>query len=366
MATNNRVGKLKGLVSALGSRIRFLPGLALHDDPEADRLASVLPAWRIKRYRLRGKLGHSAATSWLVTADGRAYVLRRARCERAYLEFQLSVIRRLIASDFPYEVPVIIETDAGADYVVDGECQWLLYSFLEGNDAAAPSTTTRAGEVGALVAHYDRVMGASGLKGAGEPFPLALFDTDTVRHALTEKVPRAGEHHGGSSLAKALAEHAEYVLRTYGRITASTISEVAALERLAVYNDWHRYNRVVRSGKTCGLIDFDSVMQAPRIVDFQNALTFVLRSTRHPDENLVSAFSKGYQRILPLTPLECRLIYPVMLDRVLWLLADIVEERDRVGETPREELAVQLMRVAVWLCGTGERLGEVLSRDSIR
>src|SRR6185436_19885872 len=92
------------------------------------------------------------------------------------------------------------------------------------------------------------------------------------------------------------------------------------------YNDWHRFNVIERRGKLVALIDYDSVVEAPRIVDVQNALTYVLLGTRAPDLRLAEAFLEGYAERIALSRRERSLLYPLLLDRMAALVADIVGE----------------------------------------
>src|SRR6185436_11783318 len=104
------------------------------------------------------------------------------------------------------------------------------------------------------------------------------------------------------------------------------------------YNDWHRFNVIERRGKLVALIDYDSVVEAPRIVDVQNALTYVLLGTRTPDLRLANALLEGYAERIPLSPSETSLLYPVWLDQMAWLVADIVADERNTRASTRADL----------------------------
>jgi Ser/Thr protein kinase RdoA (MazF antagonist) len=143
----------------------------------------------------------------------------------------------------------------------------------------------------------------------------------------------------------------------YSDIPSSQIEETRKLPQITVYNDWHPGNILYRWPRIRGLIDFDSLVEAPRIVDFQNALTYILIGGSRPNPGLVTAFSRGYREILRLSPRERSLIYPVMLDRIAWLVDDIIGEVRKAGASTRDTLAIRLIRLFCWI---GEHEGSVL------
>ena len=124
---------------------------------------------------------------------------------------------------------------------------------------------------------------------------------------------------------------------------------VERLPAITAYDDWHRYNVLARSGTITGLIDYDSIVEAPRIVDVQNALTYVLTSTATPQWQLLAAFLDGYDGIAPLSHDEAALVYPVMVDRLGWFVGDVVDEICRTGRSARETIAVGFMRLFAWM-----------------
>jgi Ser/Thr protein kinase RdoA (MazF antagonist) len=144
----------------------------------------------------------------------------------------------------------------------------------------------------------------------------------------------------------------------YMAILDPEIEDVRRLQRITVYNDWHPWNIIVnRSGTIHGLVDFDSVVEAPRIVDFQNALTYALIGKEfRPDHDVVAGFAKGYCDVLPLSSLERSLVFPVMLDRITWLIASILDEIREKGTKGKEDLAIRLIELFSWVRKRREQL----------
>lgn len=312
-------------------------------------------AWGMRVAEVRERLGGTASMNWKVEHGGEAFVLRRVRDERAYLDFQLAVMRCLAESSFPYEVSEVVRTAGGADRVERDDGTWLLFRYIRGDDAPEPTSREEARAVGVLVAEYGRAVTAADLAEHGQAFPLRLFETEAVSAALSGAVGRVP-----GVLGRTLDEHAGALVEAYRKIPDSHVVAVGELSCLASYGDWHRYNRVVRAGRIQGLIDFDSVMWAPRVVDFQGALSYVMMSTPEPSVPLIRAFAEGYGNVWPLTPADADLVPSLMLDRLLWLLADIVEDVQVQGPGFRDDLGTQLIGCARWLTANGDHFAEAV------
>jgi Ser/Thr protein kinase RdoA (MazF antagonist) len=99
----------------------------------------------------------------------------------------------------------------------------------------------------------------------------------------------------------------------------------------------------------------------------QNALTYVLLSRRHFDPALVAAFSEAYASVFPLSSEEASLVRVVMLDRVIWLIADLLGQIRRQRSRRRERMVIRLIRLARWLGDHGDRLtGELMAHAKPR
>ena len=346
--------------------------------PSSD-LAPVLLNWGITRFRVTRKLGGSSGAAWLIDAPSGLHVLRKlldhsasATASRArvigtsqeYLHYQVMAIRHLSSSAFPYEVPVLLKpSDSSSPCVGEGGTAWILYRFIEGDRHHQPSAASHANEIGALVGHFSRALATLHLGTLEGRYVLKLFDIPNTTRRLSASARRLSARRDLARIRSALLENIDNMLDAYTAIPASEIAAVSTLARTTIYNDWHPWNIVNRSGKIHGLIDFDGVVEAPRIVDFQNALTYALASEEfRPRHELVSAFASGYCRVLPMSSTERGLIYPVMLDRIAWMVANLVEDvcgearNQGEGITIREGLAIRLIRLFVWLRNHRDRI----------
>jgi Ser/Thr protein kinase RdoA (MazF antagonist) len=155
-----------------------------------------------------------------------------------------------------------------------------------------------------------------------------------------------------------LAERIDTVLAGYGAITDADVARVRELPRNTIYNDWTTGNHLVDAqGTVRGLIDFDSVIEAPRIVDFQNALAYVLvGAPSGPETGLVTAFAQGYLTVLAPPPEELALVHAVALDRIAELIVRRIAAAHREPIRLREVLAIRLIELFCWLSEDRTRL----------
>jgi Ser/Thr protein kinase RdoA (MazF antagonist) len=293
-----------------------------------------LRAWGIDAARIERNLGGSGMASWLVSsADGR-FVLRRIAGDRDYLDYQIAVLANLSRSAFSIAVPKLLETRTGSTSHHDDDAAWILYRYLPGQPpkAFAPD---RASELGAIVGSFDQATASLNLGQRTGDFALPLFQREDIL----------------ATLAEAPAPHPilPAMLESYRAIPDSIVEAVSNLPRQTIYNDWHRWNLLEQGGRITGLVDFDSLVEAPRIVDYQNALGYLLMSQAEPRAGIIEAFSRGFSAYAPLAREESDLIGPVMTDRLLWLVADIAQEIRRNGHSGREGLMLRATRLLSWL-----------------
>jgi Ser/Thr protein kinase RdoA (MazF antagonist) len=340
--------------------------------------APLLLQWGITRFRVKRNLGGSSGTNWLVETPSGMHVLRKVIDESAhstgyrvpaigtpaeYLQYQVMVMRHLASSDFPYEVPVILtQRNSPSYYVTDGESGWILYRFIEGRRHSQPSAANQARDIGILAGHFDRVLATFDLRTLPGRFPLKLLDIPGTAQQLCAGVRLISTRQDLTGLRKLLLDNIDHMLSAYTAISEPEVEYVRKLETLTIYNDWHPWNIVNRSGVIHGLIDFNSVVEAPRIVDFQNALTWVLSSEKfRPNHEIVTGFTKGYCSVFPLSPLERALVYPVMLDAIGRMVADnLIDETREKGQYQKDGIAIRLTRLFLWLTSRREQITDDL------
>lgn len=325
--------------------------------PEADlqQITQALKAWNTSNFTVDRNLGGSSRASWRIVANGTPYVLRRTIGQHAYLDYQILVLRHLAATGFAYATPKLIPTaaDASPYMETEDESRWILYPFIAGNRPGRFAVRRVRSDIARLVARFGASAADIDLGSRKGYYALTLFDRDDVSQILA-----AWE--GLPCLRSPTRRIMSSILDRYRAITDDEIAAVAGLPKQTIYNDWHRWNLVSEHGRVRGLIDFDSLVEAPRIVDVQNALGHVLMSAVVPWGGVVPGFMRGYCEVCPLSAEELRLIWPVMIDRLAWLLAD---EIARGGSNRR---IFRVLRVLHWLSKSRNTFEATLLRISHR
>jgi len=349
-------------VRACGKKLASI----LHAAPDASytpaEFAAVLDNWSISTYRLKAAMGGSTRGTFLIETGNADFVLRRSDSdEREWVSFQLRVLRHLRKSRFPYDSPTVVHTTTGAPHVFDGHDYWYLYDFIEGMSALEPRNRRRARDLGTLVGSFAHALDDFDVSRVAKLYWLQLFQFDDVAGRFIGARCHLADAGLASDLLEALDVHGDAVLQLHAAIESTDIASVAALPRTPVYYDWHSKNIITRWGATVGLIDYDSLGVAPRIVDFQNALSYVLiaRSSLEPD--LAHAFARAYRSVVPLAETELLLIYPVMVDRATWLLADLLESLAIKHSRGLAERARRLIGLLVWLKDNRELLTSLIA-----
>jgi Ser/Thr protein kinase RdoA (MazF antagonist) len=296
--------------------------------PHGGARRRALRGWGIDRFRVEKTLGGTLKTNWRVTVDGQTMVLRRAfdsgAGEEGYLDYQVEALRRLQNAHFSAAVPAIISTRDRRPWHDSGEGLWLLYPFIPGThpDVARPGYPY---ELGRIVGEFTRVMRSAPVTTPPE-FHLRLFEREQTVSDLTGVLASSSPFLDDPDRRRLSAAIERYV-----DIPDAVVSRVAGLRRQTVYNDWHRGNLLEIEGSIRGLIDFDSVLEAPEIVDFQNGLSNLLMALPDPHEEAIGRYRRGYQDGAESYDLPIELLWPVMRDRLLWLVGR------RAGKSSKRE-----------------------------
>jgi Ser/Thr protein kinase RdoA (MazF antagonist) len=97
-----------------------------------------------------------------------------------------------------------------------------------------------------------------------------------------------------------------------------------------------------------GLVDFDSLVSAPRIVDVQNGLLYAAGTEQGIDLSKMRAFLQGYGSVLRLVPAEVSLMHPLMIDRVASIMSNVLAERT-TNSGRKDSVLVFLVNLLSWV-----------------
>lgn len=333
------------------------------DDPHeetADGLDDVLAHWGLAGAPVLSRLPGAALRCVIARRDQR-FVLRQVCGDRAYLEYQLRVLQHLARLEFPYRVPHPLPTRDGAPLVATAEGDWLLYRWIAGRPAPPPITTARAADFGRLVGETDRALASFALHDRSGYFRLPLFQGGGNAAVVTDATRWLAANHPQRRLTRALTADGQRILDAAAD-AAYRADAIADLATPTIYDDWHRRNLLAHHGRIVGLVDFDSLVEAPRIVDLANALIHLLATVPLRRIARLAAFAGAYGAVFALSAQEADLVTAAMLDRLVELLATTlasVRASDAFG--PTAGLAAALVRLGGWLADRQPRVTATLA-----
>jgi len=153
------------------------------------------------------------------------------------------------------------------------------------------------------------------------PKILPRYDDPAVAAAILQKIKNAANNRQKQRIEK-LERKLEEILRVLPDF------HYWKLPGTFIHGDWHPVNLLFRKNCVCGIFDFDWVSWQPRIRDLTDGLlffcsrvkkryrSFSIFSLTQPmtlDAKQVTLFLETYQKILPLTVAECKLL-PVFME----------------------------------------------------
>jgi Ser/Thr protein kinase RdoA (MazF antagonist) len=314
-------------------------------------LTKILANWDIGRIESKKLLWGGANSKWIVKTSTGKYVLHNAGGNLEYIEFQIFVLNKLNTSDFPYAIPHLLATK-DAYWAQYQDHFWLLYRFIEGHPLTAISHL-QVEEIGRLMASYHKY--TSGINDSHiNHFSLTLFETETVNAILQESAKGLIARKAHSQLEELFIKTINPILEAYNSIPTADKEGLKHLEKIPIYNDWHGNNILSINGEIIGLIDFDSLTVAPRIVDVQNGLLYSAGSQAGIDIPRMQAFMQGYSSVWPLSQAELALTRSLMIDRVTSLISNILAERKTKNNRSKDDVLIFLIQVVNWIVNNQE------------
>ncbi len=347
---------VRRLPERLGSGRFSLKASPGRPDPD---LSAVLAHWGIGDYRVKRIAIGGSASNWIVNTQAGKYVLRNAGKPSPHVEFQVLVMNHVAESEFPYRTPQLLETGEGCSYKYHNEV-WLLYPFIEGYPARKIATTAEANAVGRLVAQYHQTISQID-RDRVENFAVYLFQVEETCSVLQESTAAMRAHKRLRRSEVLWLQAADSVLPVYASIPEAAKQAIQQLDLIPVYNDWYPDNILMLDRNIVGLIDFDSVVAAPYILDLQNALLYAAGTRSGFDAEKIRAFIQGYVSVRPLCRPELELIHPLMIDRIMFLVARAMKGGWPEADRRKDGLIAFLGRNLAWMVDHQEDFREHLA-----
>lgn len=274
------------------------------------QLNSVLSNWGLKGESFKFLEAGWVNYNWLVVANGKKYILRRAiTLSPKNFPFEVRYISHLKKAGFPYEMPMAIKTKTGKLFVkYNGKFFWL-YSHIEGeirrrekfHDEDIP-------QIAKLYASYHNALIKAKLyKKVDDPFARRAVTKAYLESAreLKKKKMDVRERYFYNSIKP--------MLKMYERLDEKAYLKLPSYN---LHQDMNPTNILWNGKKIVGLLDFENVSSgAPFVRDF-NSLLHMFRDKRcsykldlRKCAKALSTYSK-YRRP---SPGEIRLITDVLI-----------------------------------------------------
>lgn len=260
-------------------------------------LPRILATWPVLGHDVTS-LGEVGRAVHLLGSSGHYYMKRRPSAEHAARE--ASVLHHLRDSGLP--VPEHVRTARGEPFALaedDGPEVICLYRALPGihyESFDGKDGVLRARQVGKALGR---------LHAALAEVPSALgFDSYGPEAHLVSELGAAG---------------ALYDVPRLERIAARRTPSSSLPEQL-IHRDFHLYNLLFDDGRPSGYLDFDMLMRGPRLFDvcYCSIETLAKRfdEPNFPDYwfRILGAIIKGYAEQVPLTELERRSVFSLMME----------------------------------------------------
>jgi 4-aminobutyrate aminotransferase-like enzyme/Ser/Thr protein kinase RdoA (MazF antagonist) len=269
-------------------------------------------------YDLRGrilKLPGEVDFNYLIESKNRKYTLKvtRPQTSQEYLEFQYAILKHLVASDFPRQIPEIIPSTDGRDYItLDNQRYLRLQKWVPGQMVAEIKP-----RLPGLLHSWGRTAGL---------FSLHLRDFDHPgAHRLQKwnpsEVLRAREYRPWFQYEDEVAI-ADYFWDLFERRVLPVLS---TLRKSVNYNDAHEHNLLVEGDlqkpEITGIIDFGDALYTETINELAIACAYACMQMPDP-LGAACEVVRGYHEVFPLNEEELQVLFTLISARLLLTVAN--------------------------------------------
>jgi Ser/Thr protein kinase RdoA (MazF antagonist) len=314
---------------------------------EMQKISPILINWNFKNPKFNELSGGKIQANWLVKNHSKKYVLQNVGSDKQWLDWVIFILHQLSQNDFPYSIPNLISTTQGETYVKHNDSYWWLYEFIEGNTLGYfASDKIQAYQVGVLVAEFHKSICSVNWQHF-RLYQLELFHTENIKSNinLIESNINSSNIDGGDLLLAKIYDFWD----VYGRIEPKEIEQVQSLNQVPIYYDFHGGNILNINCQITGLIDFDSLAIAPKIVDIQNALFYIASTKEGLNLQKVESFMSGYLSVSTCSLSELMSLPIVMFERLFFLLLRSLCDRGNKFPLQKDAIEYRFMNAMSWI-----------------
>jgi len=245
----------------------------------------------------------------LKTQDQKEYTLKLSRpdTDSSAIDFQNSLLKHLVKSNFPLDFPVVVPLPDGKDYIyLENKRflrlhQWVPGRMLDEVNPQSPQLLESWGEACGLLSKH--------LYGFDHPFAHRFYKWNPSEVLVSKKF-------GPYFQTDQQRELANYFWNLY----ESKASRLLSSTRKSVnYNDAHTHNILcnfeLKDPRVCGIIDFGDALYTDTINELAIACAYACMDKPDPIE-AACHLVKGYHKIFPIEENELA-IYRTTLQFIL-------------------------------------------------
>lgn len=290
-------------------------------------LETIIKNWGIYKFGARKISEGATRSNWLIrTIDRKYYVLRNAGADLEWLTWQIAVLERLIKNNFPYSIPHPLPGKSGNQYYLYKTDYWIFYQLIPGELLGFQPSMNQAFNVGRMVGEYHQAIRNLEHHSMFE-YELKLFEKSTFSENMQAIFRTSAQFCFKDPEIEQFIQYAPLFQQAYDHILSSDILSIKNLPKLPVHYDLHGKNILCSGDRIVGLIDFDALGIGPRIIDFQNALIYMSGGSHGIDLSKAKSFVDGYYSAWPLSVDEIELIYPLMIERLMTLVTQVIGKK---------------------------------------
>ena len=260
--------------------------------------------------------------------------ISRPNPEVEHIEFQLALIKHLLAKDFPVQLPIPIAGLNGEEYIwVENQRVMRLQKWVQGREVAevSPRSDELLRQWGSLCGHFSKC-----LEDFSHPAAQYSYHWDPSNTLLSKKYIHLFE----SEEQKAIARY------FWGMFEEKVSPVLSQLRKSINYNDAHEHNIMASykldAPQICGVIDFGDAVYTATINELAIACAYA--GMHKPDPlAAVSVLVAGYHKVFPLEDEELKVLYYLIAARLMITVARAAKNKK---EEPENDYLVISERVA--------------------
>lgn len=219
--------------------------------------------------------------------------------KKTRLASEFKLLNHLDKKGFPYKIPVPIKNKKGAYLTKILKSSVWIYKKIEGKSIKNYDNKTLGDIAKALATYHKYVKGVKikNKRKLGDLRKLAKKYSDLKK--ITPK----------NDKDRIMLQNIDLFIQSFEKLQGIDFK----INELPIHYDFHKNNILFKNKKVAGIIDFERIFYAPRILDIAHLIKCSYKSGKRVFMKRVRFILKEYNKVNPLTKKEEDLILPMLL-----------------------------------------------------